>query len=146
MQKIRVVILLLLTSSLFFGCGDKDPVDPIEIVESFKATCNGTPFETDAIGVISAFGVTAMTVNKDDTELSINLSDTEIGTYEVGNTGKSFTVVYDFYSEESGTVDIIENDSENRTIRGTFNFVIRTSLPSTTPTITLENGTFLAKY
>ena len=146
MQKIGVVILFLLTSSLFLGCGNDDSMDPVEIVESFKATCNGIPYETDAIGIISTFGITAMTVVKDDSELSINLSGTEVGTYEVGGTDKNFSVTYDLYSEESGTVNILENNTDDRTIRGTFDFVIRTGLPSTIPTITLENGTFLAKY
>ncbi|MFK8006387.1 MAG: DUF6252 family protein [Saprospiraceae bacterium] len=86
-----------------------------------------------------------MGTNSDGVEFQILLADNAEGTYEVGGGAMGYTASYDLnYYEQSGTVTITENNTEDKTITGTFNLVLFDGL--TVTTIDVANGEFLVKY
>ena len=143
MKKFKILTLFFLVTILAFSC-KKD--EPIEEEVHFDADFNGEFYTTTDVNTSSVFDFFAIIIDKDGSELQILLSGKEEGTYTVGGTDKSFTSTFGFYTEQSGEVIITENNTDNRTIKGTVNMKIATGLTTTVPIIDVTDGEFLVKY
>lgn len=142
MNNTKNLALFLLFTVIAFGC-KKD--EDVVIEEKFTAEISGTSYVATTINYQAVFDIYSIIASDGTTEISLQLNGNDEGTYEVGGADKSFTVSYDLFSTDSGTVTITEKNTDDKTLKGTFNFVLTSGLPGV-PDAVVTNGEFLVEY
>lgn len=140
------IIGILLTSMLIFSACNKD--DILELLPEMSATIDGSEWKSITRITFQEDGKFNITGTSAPGEtMNITVFGTTAGTYELSVLSPKCAAVYkesvetvldDAYLAFSGSVDLSEVNSSNKTITGTFNF----SVVSLTDTISITNGKF----
>lgn len=147
-------ILILLTTILFFSCNKNDtsdqPDNPVEQKDTmmYSMIIDGkawTPTDYYFTSSVQSQVPKLYATNTSYTLVWEFDGGISVGSYDIKSNNKVSTdftsyidKVYNFYTIESGTLNITKYDSTNKIIKGTFEFVAK----SGNSTVNVTNGKF----